>query len=180
MDEGWGRPTDAAATKAIIRASWMNQTYNMRFWRYQSETAIQSLNRWTTGIERLYNGLREDYGMPTKNYNTPGQLIWVNRDLSPIEKNNFRSWDVHDSDVWMGLASYIGAGFKVTLTKIKVTNSYTASMIGSDDVGRNKGRAVSAFASDLYVAARLLLFKVNVLLPEDWSEFSPAPSEDFG
>jgi len=97
--------------------------------------------------------------------------------LTDAEKEQFALWDVADSDVWLGLGSYCEQGYKVTCSHNHTNGTFTAAATGTSDNKHNAGYTLSAFAPTMYDAVRLLLFKIDVVLPPKWHE-RPAMDEN--
>lgn len=105
---------------------------------------------------------------------------FINVNLTQPEKNAYAEWDIQDSDVWDGLATYGEKGYRFSLNWNKGNSHWIASYTGGEDAGKNQGYAVSGFAPDPYNAARVLLFKVSCVLPDVWKEYKPSPTDSIG
>jgi hypothetical protein len=109
--------------------------------------------------------------------------VWqgfVNVNLTVEQKEEYRAWDVEDSEVWDGIATYCAAGYKVALSFNKQNDKFSCTGTGQPETGDNSGYAVSAFANTPYEAARVWLFKVSVVLPERWKDHAADAPDDIG
>ena len=105
---------------------------------------------------------------------------FINVNLTAEQKAAYKGWDVQDDDVWDGISTYCAAGYKINLSYNKANDKFNCTGTGQPDTGTNNGFAVSAFANSPYEAARVWLFKVSTILPDDWSTFSNGEVDDIG
>lgn len=112
------------------------------------------------------------------------QVEWkgfVNVRMGEAEREQFVSWDCHDNDVFVEVAGLLNAGYKVTANLQNDMKTVNVSATGTSINPTNAGYTVSAYAADYYTALRVLLFKVLVIMPADWSELETnSPTADFG
>jgi len=111
------------------------------------------------------------------------EFVWkgfVDVKLSEQDKANYTAWDLADSDVWDGIATYCEAGIKIALTYNAQNASYTCSGTGQPAAGANNGYCVNAYAKSPYEAARVWLFKVSAILPETWSDYESGEADAIG
>jgi hypothetical protein len=111
------------------------------------------------------------------------EFVWkgfVNVNITADQKEAYKAWDVQDDDVWDGMAQYITAGYKVSLSYNKQNDKFNCTGTGQPESGVNSGYAVSAFANTPYEAVRVWLFKVATILPDDWSQHQNGDADDIG
>lgn len=131
-------------------------------------------------IERYMRQVWEDHSM-TKNKSS--KVAWVGFLDVPIldsEKEKFLLWDVQDHEVWGGLADLVIHGYKVSFGYNKQSDTYVCSLTSSEASCSKPGYTMSSWAKDIYVAARLSLYKHNVMLDCDWQNVTSSPKSDFG
>jgi hypothetical protein len=154
--------------------------FNVRHFSYSREMAIQSFNRYTEEIYDMATKMKKALASkPVKQQ----EFEWkgfVNVSLTADQKEAYKAWDIHDDDVWDGLAQYCAAGYKINLSFNKQNDKFNCTGTGQPSSGPNNGYAVSAFANTPYEAARVWLFKVSSVLPDIWSEFKSEDVDDIG
>lgn len=153
---------------------------NVQFWRNQPYTLEASVARSFSQYRETADKLREEIGVAKKAFENSDWKGFVNVNLSPEAKEAYAAWDIEDSDVWDGLASYGEKGYKFTLTWNKQNSNWVATYVGTADAGKNAGWAVTGFAKDPYNAARVLLFKVSSVLPEVWKDYKGTELDEIG
>ncbi len=139
------------------------------------------------GVERSFeayhtkaNKLREALGMAKKDFKQTDWRGFIDVRMSDDLIDQYEAWDIHDSDVWDGLATYGERGYKFSLSYNAQSDNWVASYTGTTVVGANAGFTLSAFAGAPYEAARVLLFKVSCVLPDDWAEYRPPTLKRIG
>jgi hypothetical protein len=153
---------------------------NVRHWKNTPLLLQQSVERSFSDYHRIANNLREELGVAKKDFTNSTFKGFINVSLSQDQKNDFQAWDVEDSDVWLGLATYGERGYRFSLTYNAGNSNWVATYTAQDGTGKNEGYCVSGFASSPYDAARVLLFKVSCVLPDVWKEYKPLPSDTIG
>jgi hypothetical protein len=151
--KGWGKNT------VILMAS-MNREFEEYF-----EMAAKAKSKVASGARNLPD------------------FVWkgfVDVKLTEEHKAAYAAWDIQDSDVWDGIASYCEAGVKIAITYNQKNASFTCSGTGQPASGSNNGYCVNAYAKSPYEAARVWLFKVSTILPDDWSSFAQEDTFDIG
>lgn len=137
-----------------------------------------SVSRHFSRRHEEINYLEEKNGMAKTNFKDSSWKGFVDVPLSQEAKDQYAAWDVADSDVWDGLATYGEKGYKFSLVWSKNNSTWIATYTGQEGTGANEGWAVSARARHPYDAARVLLFKVAVLLPDKWKDFKADAADD--
>jgi hypothetical protein len=123
---------------------------------------------------------RETFGMPKKKAREAWETQWVHVDMTPDQKGQYKTWDLEDDDVWELWGSYLAQGYKMNGVYIADSSSYQVSIICRDDDSVNAGMGVSAYAKDLKDAVRVALYKAEVILPPNWSEYKTPGGDDIG
>ena len=154
--------------------------HNVKYFSYSRELVIQSFNRYTEEIYEMAEKMKKTLASkPTKQ----AEFEWkgfINVSLTVEQKATYQAWDIHDEDVWDGLAQYCSAGYKVNLSYNKQNDKFNCTGTGQPSAGANNGYAVSAFANTPYEAARVWLFKVSAVLPDIWTDYKSADLDDIG
>lgn len=133
--------------------------------------ALQRLEKIIMEIDEMARGTKK----PKQTWEWRG---FVNVRMSSEEKAKFEAWDVHDDEVWDMLAYLLGSGYKLTQTATEDGNGVQVSCTGTENHKTNMGYCVTAFAPTMYEAFRVLLFKVTVLMPDDWAELKASKSSE--
>lgn len=105
---------------------------------------------------------------------------FVDVKLTEEHKAAYGAWDIQDSDVWDGIATYCEAGVKIALTYNSKNSSFTCSGTGQPASGANNGYCVNAYAKSPYEAARVWLFKVSAVLPDIWNTYTAPDTDSIG
>jgi hypothetical protein len=153
---------------------------NIGYFSANRERVIQSFNRYTEEYYIMAAKLKTKIASKSP---TRQEFVWqgfVNVNLTVEQKEEYRAWDVEDSEVWDGIATYCAAGYKVALSFNKQNDKFSCTGTGQPETGDNSGYAVSAFANTPYEAARVWLFKVSVVLPERWKDHAADAPDDIG
>lgn len=174
----YGYRADLAANH--IRSFGRAVSSNVRHWSKQPQMIEASVRRSFDEYRSSANILRECVGVAKKTFENSDWKGFVNVNLSPEQKESYAAWDIQDSDVWDGLASYGEKGYKFTLTHNKQNDNWVATYVGTADAGKNAGWAVTGFAKDPYNAARVLLFKVSSVLPDVWKDYKGTELDEIG
>ena len=153
---------------------------NIAYWSGKTFMVEASVARSFADYHVQANILRECVGVAKKTFENSDWKGFVNCNLSPEAKEAYAAWDIADSDVWDGLASYGEKGYKFTLTWNKQNSNWVATYVGTTEAGKNAGWAVTGFAKDPYNAARVLLFKVSSVLPEVWKDYKGTELDEIG
>jgi len=153
---------------------------NVRHWKNTPLTLQASVNRSFDEYHNRANKLRGELGVAKKTFENSTWKGFVNVSLTAEQKEAYNVWDIQDSDVWDGLATYGEKGYKFSLTYNATNANWVAAYTGTEDAGKNAGYAVTGFASDPYNAARVLLFKVSAILPDVWKDYKPLPQDAIG
>ena len=95
---------------------------------------------------------------------------FVNVRFTEEMKEGFDAWDVHDSDVFDGIAHLISSGYKLSLSETADRKGCSCSVTATQHHKKNHGMCVTSYAPDAYNAFRLALYKVTVIMPDDWRE----------
>lgn len=172
--------TEADKARRWLKAFGGNVHSNVEYWERYPHALAASVNRSFNDYHHIANELRERVGVAKKAFENSTWKGFIQCTLSAEQKEAYAAWDIQDADVWDGLASYGEKGYKFTLTYNKQNSNWTATYVGSDDAGKNAGWAVTAFAADPYNAARVLLFKVSAVLPDDWTKYKPQAIDAIG
>jgi len=161
--------------------SWSKHTHQCYLaFRENAPMLQQSLYRRFEEYHSTADKLREAINVAKANFENSTWKGFINVSLNEETKKAYEAWDIQDSDVWDGLASYGEKGYKFSLTHNKENSSWVATYTGTEGAGKNAGYAVSGYAGDPYNAARVLLFKVSAILPDAWKEYKPLPSDMIG
>lgn len=161
----------------VIRQGWGE---NVVYFSNNRERAIQSFNRTTGELYIVASKLKKAIASKPsarKEFEWKG---FINVDLTSDQKEAYRAWDIQDSDVWDGIATYAQSGVKVQLSYNKQNDKFNCTGTGQPDAGDNSGYAVSAFGRTPYDAARVWLFKVSSVLPDVWTDYAGADGDDIG
>lgn len=164
---------------------------DMDFTRLKMSVNIPYFTRWPKTVEQSFNRYTQEYyDMATKLKKTlaskpkgDAEFLWrgfINVNLTSEQKEAYKTWDVQDNDVWDGLATYISAGYKVSLSFNKQNDKYNCTGTGQTACGSNSGWAVSSFANTPYEAVRVWLFKVSAVLPDVWDDYEVGDADDIG
>lgn len=140
----------------------------------------QSINRIT---EEIYDMAQKAKKAIARQQQPASEFTWkgfVDCKLSDVDKGNFAAWDVADSDVWDGIATYCESGVKISVTYNKQNASFNCAGTGQPSSGENSGYCVTAHAKTPYDACRVWLYKVAVVLPQVWNEYEIGDAESFG
>lgn len=164
---------------------------NMRLWSRHVVDCLKAFEKNPTQIEQsiarhfsnyhyFANELRKGINVAKKDFNSTTWKGFINCTLTQEQKEAFGAWDIQDTDVWDGLASYGEKGYKFSLSYNRANESWLATYVGQEDCGKNAGWAVTGFAHDPYNAARVLLFKVSSILPDNWKDYKPNAIDEIG
>lgn len=142
--------------------------------------AVQSFNRFTEEFYIVAKALKKAIASKQVNRSEFEWKGFINVNLTTEQKETYKTWDIHDDDVWDGVAQYCAAGYKINLSFNKQNDKFNCTGTGQPETGSNSGYAVSAFANTPYEAARVWLFKVSTILPDDWTAFENGLADDIG
>ncbi len=159
------------------RKSW---SWLFKGWGKNNQLCMASMNR---SFKEYYDMAGKAKSKLASGKRDLPEFSWkgfVDVKLSDQDKANYAAWDVADSDVWDGIATYCEAGVKIALTYNAQNSSFTCSGTGQPASGQNNGYCVNAYAKSPYEAARVWLYKVSVLLPDVWSEYDAGESDSIG
>lgn len=171
---------DALLIDGAIRQHAVHVHSCVKYFSRDPKTVEQSVARHWDTFHRLMNDLRKALNVAKKTFDNGTWKGFINLSLSAEQKEQYASWDIEDSDVWLGLATYGEKGYKFSLTYNVANSNWVATYTGQEQAGKNSGYAVTGFASDPYNAARVLLFKVSCILPDVWKDFAPLPLDTIG
>lgn len=141
---------------------------------------MQSINRFCEEIFQM--AAKAKNAMASKKREST-EFQWkgfVDVKLTDNDKANYAAWDIADSDVWDGIATYCEAGIKIALSYNTQNSSFNCAGTGQPSSGANNGYCVVAHAKSPYEAARVWLFKVSTLLPDVWSDYDAGNADDIG
>jgi len=174
----FGKEVDRLASEMdFIR---LKMSVNIPYFTRWPLVAEQSFNRYTMEYYLMAAKLKKELAKkPVKQ----AEFSWkgfINVNLNADQKEAYKAWDVQDDDVWDGLSQYIAAGYKVSLSFNKQNDKFNCTGTGQPESGVNSGYAVSAFANTPYEAARVWLFKVATILPDDWTQHQVGDADDIG
>lgn len=153
---------------------------NVDYFSNNRERAIQSFNRYMEDIVAATKKLKKDVGVKAVSRKEFEWKGFINVNLTGEQKESFKAWDIQDDDVWDGVAQYAAAGYKIQLSFNKQNDKFNCTGTGQPETNSNSGYAVSAFANTPYEAVRVWLFKVSVVLPDDWTEYQASEADDIG
>jgi len=123
---------------------------------------------------------REVFGMAGKKQREAWQTEWVHVDMTPEQKGLYRAWDYETEDVVEALGGYLSGGYKLTCNYNQSNSTFQASLICNAEKETNSGRGVSGYAATLWDAIRVAVYKVVVILPDDWRDYQPPGGNDIG
>lgn len=106
---------------------------------------------------------------PNKSFEFKG---FANMKLTDDMKGDFDAWDCHDGDVFDGVAGLLSAGYKLSVSETADRKGVSCSVTGTQHHKKNHGLCVTSYAPTVYDAFRLALYKVTVLMPDDWNTIS--------
>jgi hypothetical protein len=163
----------------------------LRQWKHHVVACVEAFSKNPTQVEQsiarhfsnyhyFANNLRKALNVAKKDFTSNTWKGFISCSLTQEQKEAFGAWDIQDADVWSGLASYGESGYKFSLTYNRGNESWVATYTGQEESGKNAGWAVTGFAHDPYNAARVLLFKVSVVLPDVWKEYKPTALDEIG
>lgn len=141
---------------------------------------VDIINMKCKGLYEMTEKAKKSIATKLKN---DGEFSWkgfVDVKLSDTDKANYAAWDIEESDVWDGIATYCEAGIKIALSHNKQNASFNCAGTGQPASGNNSGYCVVAHAKDPYNAARVWLYKVSVMLPDQWNEYDSGDQDAFG
>jgi hypothetical protein len=171
------REVSMSAKGLVLRDAisvWGKNAYGkMQYFAKDKARAQQSVERSFEQYYALANQLRGVYGMAKKEFKSSDWKGFVDVKLTDEHRLQLDVWDIHDGDIFDGLATYGEGGYKFSLTYQKQQDSWVATYTGQDTAGKNAGYSVTAYAPTPYDAMRTLLFKVTVILPENWHDYTP-------
>lgn len=153
---------------------------NVVYFSKRPDTAVMSFNRGLEDILAATKNLKAKLKVKQAKDEEFEWKGFINVNLTNEQKAQFAAWDIEDGDVWEGLATYAQYGYKINLSFNRQNDKFNITFTGQPVCGVNSGFAVSAFASSPYNAARVGLFKISVVLPEDWSQYDPGDADDIG
>jgi len=140
----------------------------------------RSVQRHFDNYRSYSNIIREACSVAKKGFNNDTWKGFIQCSLTAAQKEQYASWDIEDADVWDGLAVWGEAGYRFSLTWNKGNSNWVATYTGQEGSGKNEGWAVTAFGKTPYAAARVLLFKVQNVLPDIWSNYKPSEQDEIG
>lgn len=149
-------------------------------WRGKPAHIIYAINAHLEEYSNVVKKLKEAIGTKPTYRGDFKWLGFVNVNLTAELREAYDQWDIHDEDVWNGLAEYVASGYKVTFSYTHEQGRFTCTFIGQMECGANSGYGVSGFAATAYDALRVTLFKVSVALPSVWSERAVLPADTIG
>lgn len=172
-------PDIAALLEAmeLERKSW---SWLFSGWGKNEQLRMASMNR---SIKEYYEMAAKAKSKLAAGKKDLPEFSWkgfVDVKLTDSDKASYAAWDVADSDVWDGIATYCEAGVKIALTYNQQNSSFTCSGTGQPAAGANNGYCVNAYAKSPYEAARVWLFKVSTILPDVWSEYDAGDGDAIG
>lgn len=150
---------------------------------YEILTPIGVENRmmmWWIDVQKANEAFREKYGMAKPKKWDGAWKGFVDVKLSDEQREQYASWDVQDVEVWEGLAIFGEAGNKFSLTYNRQNDTWNAAYTCNMEGSPNAGYTVTGFAPTPYEATRVLLFKMQCVLPDDWSDYKPAAEMRIG
>lgn len=172
--------SDVDKTIAGLEFARLRLSKNVKHFSYDKQLAIQSFNRLTGEIYDMASKLKKQIASKPANRKEFEWKGFINVNLSAEDKASFVAWDIQDGDVWDGIAQYAAAGYKIAISYNKQNDKFSVTGTGQPETGTNSGYAVSAFANSPYEAARVWLFKVTSVLPDDWTTYVTAAKDDIG
>lgn len=179
------QPTGLFGTDVLVATYRLRFTVdkwgkNVVWFSGKQDMACQSFNNGLEDIMAANRDLKKKLGVKQtveKDFEWKG---FINVNLTSDDKANYAAWDIHDQDVWEGLATYAQSGYKINLSFNRQNDKFNVTFTGQPVCGENSGYAVSGFANTPYDAARVSLFKISTMLPEIWSEYDSSSVDDIG
>lgn len=141
---------------------------------------MQSINRF---LEEIFEMAAKAKKAIASGKSATPEFSWkgfIDVKLSDADKGNYAAWDIADSDVWDGIATYCESGVKIALSYNAQNASFNCAGTGQPASGANNGYCVVAHAKTPYEAARVWLFKVSTMLPDVWNEYDAGDSDSIG
>lgn len=123
---------------------------------------------------------REVHKMAGKKQREAWQTEWVHVDMTPEQKGEYRAWDFETEDVVEALGGFLSGGYKLTCNYNTSNSTFQASLICNAEKETNSGRGVSGYAATLWDAIRVAVYKVVVILPDDWADYKAPGGNDIG
>lgn len=157
-----------------------NQAMVSGTWRGGALMECQSGMMFFNQYASLANVLREAMGVAKKQREFGDWKGFVDCVLDDTAKAQFSSWDLHDGDVWLAMASYLENGAKISISHNRSNGTFVAAVTGTSENKHNAGWTVSAFAPTVYDAVRLLLYKISVVLPDKWHDYESSDGAKWG
>lgn len=154
--------------------------FNQNAWPKQPMIAEQSINRY---FMEYYEMAAKAKAKIAAKQTTKKEFVWkgfVNAKLTEDHRQAFEAWDLQDSDVWDGIATYCEAGYKFNVTYNSGNSSFNCTVTGQPECGDNSGWAVSSFAKTPYDASRVTLYKLHAVLPAVWADYAAEHEEQYG
>lgn len=174
----YGREIDRLA--AGLKSIRSRQLFNQNHWNSKPPMAEQSYNRYFREYYEMAAKLKKEIASKPKDEPKFEWKGFINVRLSEEQKAAFLEWDVQDSDVWDGVATYAEGGYKFNVSYSATNSSFNCTITGQPATGANSGWAVSSFAKTPYDAVRVALYKVSAVLPDVWGTYAADHQDTFG
>lgn len=121
---------------------------------------------------------REFLGMPPKKKQSNEWKGFINKRLTDAQKEQFRSWDFHDDEVWLFVSQATTEGYRFSTSYNKGNSTFNAVLSCNDADSPNNGYSLSAFAPTWYEAIRVLFFKHIVVYGYVWTSDDAVNADD--
>lgn len=105
---------------------------------------------------------------------------FVNVQLTPEEKKEFKEWSLSDDEMLAGMGTLLDGGIRIGVAWSGEQQAYLVSLTGRDGSGKNKGLCMTSFAKDLRTGIALALFKHFTVTEGDWKRGESEGGEEFG
>ena len=102
---------------------------------------------------------------------------FINVNLTSEHKDAIQKWDLETDDVFDWIASELTGGYKVSFSYNPQNDTVAASIMCVAAKSPNAGYVVNSFAKDIYTALKALMYKVENILPSNWTEFEDAAAD---
>ncbi len=96
---------------------------------------------------------------------------YIQHSLTAEEKRAYEGWDMTPDTLWDEIERLVDSGYKLSTSHDDYNSTRQASLTCNNPKHLDYGWVLVARAPDSFNAIALVLFKHNVLLGGDWSEF---------